>query len=57
MTGYTVLFIPSLPAAFVLALLEAIALAVHLQDMHMVGEPVQQSALGTGLQAACPGGP
>ena len=33
-----------LPAAFVFALLEAVALAVHLQDMHMVGEPVQQSA-------------
>jgi hypothetical protein len=31
-------------AASVLALLESIALAVHLQDMHVVGEPVQQSA-------------
>ena len=30
--------------AFVLALLEAVALAVHLQDVHVVGEPVQQRA-------------
>ena len=33
-----------LSAAFVFALLEAVAAAVHLQDMHMVGEPIQQSA-------------
>jgi hypothetical protein len=28
----------------VLALLEAVALAVHLQDVHVVGEAVQQCA-------------
>ena len=30
--------------SFVSALLEAVAIAVHLQDVNVVGEPVQQSA-------------
>jgi len=29
------------PAPFVLALIEAAALAVHLEDMRMVAEPIQ----------------
>jgi len=33
-----------LPAAFAFALFQAVALAVHLQNMHVVGEPIQQRA-------------
>ena len=36
-----------LGTALALALLEAIALAVHLQNVHVVGEPIQQRARQT----------
>jgi hypothetical protein len=39
------------PALALLALLEAIAVAVHFEDMDMVGQPIEQHAIGSWKRA------